>query len=261
MADSMSIYSKLKKILTRIPLVVPFYLLCKKAVYFVFYVKDLTTYYEKNPKRFPLRLSSLKPYLLDKTTTTSFEPHYTYHPAWAARVIKEVNPKKHIDISSILYFSTMLSAFIPVEFYDYRPAHVHLKNLTCHRGDLTNLPFISNTIESISCMHTIEHIGLGRYGDPIDPEGDTKAINELKRVVAPGGTLLFVVPLGQNKLEFNAHRIYSYDQVISYFNDMELKEFSLIPDAHQETGIILNATKEQADRQKWGCGCFWFIKK
>ncbi len=46
-----------------------------------------------------------------------------------------------------------------------------------------------------SCMHTIEHIGLGRYGDPLDAVGDQTALSELQRVVAPGGSLLIVVPV------------------------------------------------------------------
>jgi ubiquinone/menaquinone biosynthesis C-methylase UbiE len=159
-----------------------------------------------------------------------------------------------------LHFSTLISTFIPVEFYDYRPAEVKLKNLKCLRGDLLSLPFEDNSVESISCMHTIEHVGLGRYGDPIDPLGDKKAINELKRVVKPGGSLIFVTPVGKPRLEFNAHRIYSYEQVIDMFSGLKLAEFSLVPDNYKDVGLIINATKEMADTQVWGCGCFWFTK-
>jgi ubiquinone/menaquinone biosynthesis C-methylase UbiE len=154
-----------------------------------------------------------------------------------------------------------VSAFIPVDFYDYRPAEVFLDNLNCKKGNLLSLPFVDNSVESISCMHTIEHIGLGRYGDDIDPDGDIKAINELKRVTSIDGNLIIAIPIGKPKIIFNAHRIYSYDQIISYFKDFELKEFSLIPDDAIKTGMIYNATKEQADEQNYGCGCFWFIKK
>lgn len=253
----------LKKQLAKIPLVIPTYLLLKKGILSIDFLRDIYRFTSQDTeKRFPLSFSNLKPFLLDKTEKTHFEPHYTYHPAWAARVIAQNKPKKHIDISSILHFSTLVSAFIPVEFYDYRPAHVMLPGLMCKKGDLLALPFADNSVESISCMHTVEHIGLGRYGDPIDPEGDIKAMKELMRVVAPGGTLIFVTPVSGNpRLEFNAHRIYSYTQIRSYFKDMELKEFSLIPDNGVERGIIPNATQEDADAQRWGCGCFWFVKK
>ena len=109
-------------------------------------------------------------------------------------------------------------------------------------------------------MHVVEHVGLGRYGDPIDPEGDLKAIAELIRVLAKGGNLLFVVPIGKPKLMFNAHRIYSYSQIVSYFEELELVEFSLIPDSIETGGFIHNATQEMADSQIYGCGCFWFRK-
>jgi hypothetical protein len=106
-------------------------------------------------------------------------------------------------------------------------------------------------------MHTIEHIGLGRYGDEIDPQGDIKSINELKRVLKPGGDLLFVTPVGRSRIEFNAHRIYSYEQITEYFFPFTLKEFSLIPDAG---GIISNADPAIVKEQEYGCGCFWFKK-
>lgn len=210
-------------------------------------------------KRFQYSAPS-HPILNDKTPTTPFEPHYTYHPAWAARIIAKINPQTHTDISSTVSFCTIASAFLQIDFYDYRPADIRLTNLTCKTANLTNLHFESNSIASLSCMHTIEHIGLGRYGEPIDYDGDLKAIKELKRVVIPSGDLLIVIPIGKAKIEFNAHRIYSYEQIISYFDDFKLIEFTLIPDNYEELGLIENATKDQADIQNWGCGCFWFKK-
>jgi SAM-dependent methyltransferase len=215
----------------------------------------------KNDDRFQLSWSDRYPILTEATKNTAFDTHYVFHTAWAARMVAKIKPQKHIDISSSLYFSTIVSAFIPVEFYDYRPAKLNLSNLYSKPGDLMALPFGDNTVESISCMHTIEHIGLGRYGDPLDPQGDLKAIHELKRVVKTKGHLLFVTPVGQPKIMFNAHRIYSYDQIISYFQGFILEEFSLIPDTANEDGLITNANKDLADKQKYGCGCFHFIKK
>jgi hypothetical protein len=107
-------------------------------------------------------------------------------------------------------------------------------------------------------MHTLEHIGLGRYGDPIDYDGDLKAIAELKRVMAPNGNLLIVVPTGKPRIEFNAHRVYSYLQICEYFSPFKLIEFSLVPDDYEIRGLIINATENDADAQNWGCGCFWF---
>ena len=98
-------------------------------------------------------------------------------------------------------------------------------------------------------MHTIEHIGLGRYGDEINPVADLIAISELKRVTIKNGTLLLVVPVGKPKIVYNAHRIYSYDMVMNMMEGFYLKEFSMVYDNCD----FINKT--------YGCGCFWFIKK
>lgn len=223
------------------------------------YKRELKIFQKTNGQRFSVKMKDIYPHLNDKTAITEFDRHYIYHTAWAARKLKEIGPIEHTDISSSLYFSVLVSAFIPIKFYDYRPAKLDLSNLTCEYADITQLPFRDNTISSLSCMHVVEHIGLGRYGDPIDVDGDLKAISELKRVISEGGNLLFVVPIGQPKIMFNAHRIYSYDQVLSYFKEFKLQEFSLIPDQPSE-GLVINASKEQSDMQNYACGCFWFKK-
>jgi SAM-dependent methyltransferase len=109
-------------------------------------------------------------------------------------------------------------------------------------------------------MHVVEHIGLGRYGDPLDPEGDLKAMAELQRVLAPGGSLYFVVPVGEPRVQFNAHRIYAYRQVIESFPALELRQFALVPDDAETGGLIEGAPPALADQQQYGCGCFWFVK-
>jgi hypothetical protein len=206
--------------------------------------------------------------IFEDTAETGFDTHYIYHPAWAARILAETRPACHTDISSTLHFCSIVSAFIPVALYDYRPARLKLTNLSSGKADLTALPFADNSIPSLSCMHVVEHVGLGRYGDAIDAVGDLKAMKELARVLARGGSLLFAAPIGRSKIIFNAHRIYSYRQVMGCFKSFEgsasgglrLQEFSLIPDNALETGLIKDATEAQADRQTYGCGCFWFIK-
>jgi len=212
----------------------------------------------KDDTRFTLNWEDRYPCLNDKTATTAFDRHYIYHTAWAARVLAKINPPFHVDISSSLYFIAIASAIVPIRFYDYRPADISLNNLSTEAADLLALPFKDGTIESLSCMHVAEHIGLGRYGDPLDPDGDLKAISELKRVLAPGGYLLFVVPIGKPRIMFNAHRIYSYNQIMEYFSGLELVEFALIPDNPAVGGLIYDPPIEMANVQNYGCGCFWF---
>lgn len=220
--------------------------------------------------RFTTDLKDIFPISGENTKYTSFDRHYVYHTAWAVRAVKEIkeasqNSKtfKHIDISSSLYFSGLLSAFIPVDFYDYRPADLRLSGLATMHGDLMDLPFEDNTVESISCLHTIEHVGLGRYGDPIDPLGDTKAIKQLMRVVAPGGNLLIVVPVGKQRIEFNAHRIYSPSYIrdlICQAGEFELSEYAFIPETDREGGLERGTSIIKGQNSMYACGCFWFKK-
>ena len=234
----------------------------KSVIWFPLILPDYIHYRSKDKdKRFPIPFFSSMPILFENTPFTRFDTHYVYHTAWAARKVKEIGSPLHTDISSSLYFSSIVSAFMPVEFYDYRPAKLNLSGLSSSPADLTKLHFEDDSIASLSCMHTVEHVGLGRYGDQIDPDGDMKAAKELARVVAQGGSFLFVVPVGKPQIQFNAHRIYSYEMVIDMFPGLTLQEFSLIPDNAIDKGMIYNATKEQSDKQVYGCGCFWFIKE
>jgi len=134
------------------------------------------------------------PYLYDKTGNTGFDRHYVYHTAWAARVLEKTRPELHVDIASSLYFVGILSAFIPIRHYDYRQADISLSNLESRQGNLLDLPFENESLKSISCMHVVEHVGLGRYGDSLDPDADIAAMAELERVVARGGSLRGYIP-------------------------------------------------------------------
>lgn len=201
-------------------------------------------------------------HLRDATATTGFDRHYVFHTAWAARVVAETRPVRHVDIASSLYFVSSVSAFVPTRFIDFRPADLGLSGLVSEGGTLMKLPFTDNSVESLSCMHVVEHVGLGRYGDPLDYDGDIKAARELIRVVAPGGTLLFVVPIsGQARIQFNAHRIYTYEQVSALFAGLDLVEFALIPDDGAKEGLIRHADPQLAAEQRYGCGCFHFVKQ
>ena len=215
----------------------------------------------KEGVRFALQLRDIKACLVDATATTGFDRHYVFHCAWAARVLARNRPAEHADISSSLYFIGVASAFLPIRFLDFRPANLGLSMVKEDAVDIRQLPFENESIYSLSCMHVVEHIGLGRYGDPIDYDGDLAACAELARVIALGGCLLFVVPLAaQARIVFNAHRVYTFDQVLDMFRGMILEEFSLIPDNAADGNLIVSPNKELLERQSYGCGCFLFRK-
>lgn len=208
--------------------------------------------------RFPCRWRDRYIIAGEATTSTAFDGTYVFHIAWASRILAEIRPEKHVDISSSLYFVTNISAFIPVDFYDFRPVNLNLSGINSYSGDITALSFADNSIKSLSCLHVIEHIGLGRYGDPLDPQGDIKAAKELIRVLEPGGSLLIAVPTGKARIQFNAHRIYEVEQIIEMFKPLELKSSALVDDNNKFT---LDADFKVANQQRYGCGCFHFTKK
>ncbi|MBG0799977.1 DUF268 domain-containing protein [Methylocystis sp. H4A] len=208
--------------------------------------------------RFQLSWRDRMPALWENSATTVFDAHYIYHTAWATRTVLKLKPARHVDISSTLYFCTTISASVPVNFYDYRPAPISLDGLSCGRADLTQLPFADSSIESLSCMHTIEHVGLGRYGDAIDPIGDLNAAAELTRVVKPGGHLVMVVPVGNPRICFNAHRVYNFAQITKMFERFSIIDTALVTDNGE---FHLNPVPEEFDSQAYGCGCFLLHKK
>jgi hypothetical protein len=214
--------------------------------------------------RFMLDKKDVQLYTHEATSQTNFDRHYIYHPAWAARILAEIKPKVHVDISSTLHFCSLVSAFVPVKFYDYRPATLELSDLFCDAADLTALPFLDCSIVSLSCMHTVEHIGLGRYGDPIDYDGDLKAMKELARVLAKGGNLLFVVPIGhQSVIHFNGHRVYHPDAIKEIFTKegLTLNEFVWIPEESKDGALVKDPDLILLNHQTYACGCFWYTKR
>lgn len=211
--------------------------------------------------RFSLLEKDLTPILDEDTASTAFDRHYVNHQAWAARALQRIKPSIHHDFSSALDFSAISSAWMQVVFCDYRPATLHLPGLNTRREDLTRLSFPPNTLESVSCMHVLEHVGLGRYGDQLDYDGDLKAIAELKRVLQPDGDLLIVLPISANpRIHFNAHRVYAWNQVMEMFLDKcHLVESAIIPD-QDPFGLVYSPDNALLAIQHYACGCFWFKK-
>lgn len=186
--------------------------------------------------------------------------HYFFQDLWAARYLYEHGVKEHIDVASrVDGFVAHVLPFCRVTYVDLRPLPGDIEGLEFHRGSLTALPFMDNSISSISCLHVLEHIGLGRYGDAVDPEGHLKSAQELVRVLAPKGTLLLGTPVGRERLCFDAHRIFDPQTVLDSFRPLQLVEFSLIDDTGY--GIHRNASFEQARRCCYGCGLFVLKKE
>lgn len=199
----------------------------------------------------------LQPCLGDWSTHTPFDPHYFYQGAWLARRVIATKVAKHVDIGSSVLTISVLSAQVETLFVDYRPLKVSLPGLTSIAGNILDLPFPDDSINSLSCLHVIEHIGLGRYGDPIDPQGTVKAGLELQRIVSHGGNLFLSLPIGRERVCFNAHRVHAPSSVLTLFPDMKLIEFSFVDDAGQ---FCEDQSMETTGGLEYGCGLFHFKK-
>ena len=214
--------------------------------------------YSKMEGAEPIRLSDTYPCLFDNKAKTRIDSHYFYQDIWAFKKIQQLKPKLHVDVGSNVNFVGFLTVITKVHFVDIRPLDAPgLTNIESIKGSILELPYESGSLESVSCLHVAEHIGLGRYGDPLDPLGTWKAAKELSRSLAKGGNLFFSLPVGKPRLCFNAHRIHSPKQILDYFNDLTLIELSGSDD---EKRFIENIDIDILENARYACGLFWFTK-
>lgn len=185
--------------------------------------------------------------------------HYFHMDLLVARFIADAKPKRHLDVGSrIDGFVAHVAAFRAIEIMDIRPlaipSHPQIRFV---QGDLMRPQ--SDTIgqvDSLSCLHVLEHIGLGRYGDPIDPSGHRLAFSNLVELVAPGGTFYFAAPVGRGKVMFNAHRVFDPAVVPLWeAQRLEVERFDYVDD----TGALhVNAEPADAAGLEYGCGIYTF---
>jgi len=202
------------------------------------------------------------PILGDRFTESgTMKGHYFHQDLLVARKIYENNPLKHIDIGSRTDgFVAHVAVFRKIEIIDIREQTSKTENIVFRRADLMQLPDnMTNAFDSISSLHAIEHFGLGRYGDPIDYNGHLKAIENLTTMLQKGGTLYFSVPIGSQRIEFNAHRVFSVKYLLELFNtNYTLTSLSYVDDKGDLfENIILNATDiDNNFGCNYGCGIF-----
>lgn len=200
---------------------------------------------------FSLRGRDIMPYLTDRTTTTPVEPTYFLQDSWFARKISEQRPATHVDVGSSAKSMALVAQFVPVTLVDIRPVEIAVENFSFLQGSVLALPYADGSLKSLSSLCVIEHIGLGRYGDPFDPQGSEKAATELLRVLAPEGDLYVSVPVdAECRIYFNAHRAFTRDYLLALFPGLKLIEERYI------YGSMLMET--YAPQQGFGTGLYHF---
>lgn len=198
-------------------------------------------------------------------TAGTMSGHYFHQDLLVARRIFANNPTRHVDIGSRTDgFVAHVAVFREIEILDIRDMESKVSNIRFRQADLMKLPDgMENYCDSISALHSIEHFGLGRYGDPIDYNGHLKALRNITRMLKRGGKFYFSVPIGPQRIDFNAHRVFSVKYLLDFFKEsFSIDRFSYVND---KGNLFENTELTSDDVEKnfncyWGCGIFEMTK-
>ena len=194
----------------------------------IYYIRDLRCFKKGYSGAYPIRRL---PVLFERGARSSFDPHYVYQAYWAADRIRRTNSSgHHVDISSHVPFVAQLSAHFPLTQLEFRPPKLELPSFNRLSGSILSLPFQDAGVRSVTCLHVIEHIGLGRYGDSLDGDGCWKALTELERIIAPGGNLFLSAPVGKPAVYFNGGYVFKVSHIGEAMKSLDLVEFSYVDD-------------------------------
>lgn len=207
-----------------------------------------------------------QPCLLDADEQSgNVHDEYFWQDLYVANKVFGSHPIKHVDIGSrIDGFIAHLASFRSVEVFDIRPINTKIHNIQFTRADLMNLKDqLIDYCDSLSCLHTIEHFGLGRYGDDINPQGHILGLKNISKILASGGTFYLSTPIGASKVYFNAHRIINPFEILDVMNDLfSLKSLAFVS---PDTGVIESTSFLQDLKAKssenYNLAIFEFVKK
>ncbi len=168
--------------------------------------------------------------------------HYFHQDLLVAQRVFAADPKRHVDVGSrVDGFVAHLAVFRQVEVLDIRPLKTSAKSIVFRQCDVTaeiESQYV-DYCDSLSCLHALEHFGLGRYGDRLDPDGHLKGLDNLHRILQTGGILYLAVPIGPPRIEFNAHRVFGVPQLTEMVSEQfRICRFSFVDDAGELHGDV-----------------------
>ena len=192
--------------------------------------------------------------------------HYFHQDLLVARRINLNNPGVHVDVGSrVDGFIAHVASFRQIEVFDIRPLTNTIPNISFKQADLMS-PLDEKLVDycdSLSCLHALEHFGLGRYGDPLNYDGHLVGLNNLLKILKKNGKFYFSVPIGPQRIEFDAHRVFSVDFLVEYFSDKcHIDQFSFVDDngdMHENVSLTDNDVNSNFGCE-FGCGIFEMTK-
>jgi hypothetical protein len=191
--------------------------------------------------------------------------HYFHQDLLVATFIYQNNPSRHIDVGSrVDGFVAHVASFRPIEVFDVRALdNSGHENIIFKKADLMSEQKAYHELtDSLSCLHAIEHFGLGRYGDTIDPHGHLKGLENILKILKPNGKLYISVPIGlKNEIHFNAHRVFHPMDILSWPSAdraLRLERFDYVDDAgNLVKDVDIFNSKINV---RYGCGIYTFTK-
>lgn len=229
-----------------------------------FVKEDLETYNQLNQRpSFVIQEQYMWPVITDKYAPNGMISNYFCQDLWAARLIIKTGIEEHFDIGSKMdgFIAHLLAAGINVTMIDIREFPGQVEHLSTIVDDATSLHQIPDeSIESMSALCSLEHFGLGRYGDPVDPEACFKCFDNIQKKLKRGGRLYLSVPVGKERVEFNAHRVFYANTIVNCFSSLHLEEFSCTSQGMIEYNVDIHRYDDDPHNGEWRYGLFYFIK-
>ena len=229
-----------------------------------FFYTDITEYQKSNKRiNFDINERYMWPIISDKYAYAGSMSNYFWQDLWAAKLIIKTKVRRHFDIGSRLdgFIAHLLSANIDVTIIDVRKFPGEVENLYTIVDDATSLHQIPDeSIESMSALCSLEHFGLGRYGDPVDAEACFKCFHNIQKKLQKGGRLYISLPIGRERVEFNAHRVFYASTVMECFSDLKLEEFSCTAEGTIEYNVDIHKYDNDLHNGQYRYGLFSFVK-
>jgi len=194
----------------------------------------------------------------------SINNEYFWQDLLVAQAIHKANPIHHVDVGSRLDgFIAQVASFRTLEVFDVRPLQRAIPRVQFTQRDLMqNVPVAY--CDSLSCLHALEHFGLGRYGDAIDPAGSEKGISNLARLLQSGGTLYLSTPIGRERVIFNANRVFDPRRLLALAESQGLQLQSLTTISPKGVILSINDIVSELDflgKEDYNLGLFVLRKQ
>lgn len=190
---------------------------------------------------------------------------YFWQDLLVARSIFEAKPKKHVDVGSLVAgFVAHVASFREIEVFDVRPISTQIPGVTFKQADLMQpVAGMANYCDSLSCLHALEHFGLGRYGDPIDPKGFERGLANMAALLRKEGVFYLSVPIGVERVEFNGQRVIDPRVMIDLAraNSLELRELKVVRQGGKIEALAVDEQRlSDLASQRYALGIFTFTK-